>query len=245
MNKCLVYVFFVLFMLLLFGACQPPPVSDVGVISKEDHYLTLDAEVEMEREETEKAKPKEIVPVGSGLGELTVYRFDGFEDANGGVTESTLNGTIPFSIDYNKNEKVWKVLGIGGVGTTITSYNATKPQAINCKSTWNVEFTLTGVLVPIEGMITDRVGEGTGCYLLITTSEKWGDYEGSCVTAISGYAQSQGQQDVMYDFGPFKFKLINGESVHQDNIVTGVMSTYKWTLKNLIIPPSSGCSVLY
>lgn len=157
------------------------------------------------------------------------------EDFNHGLTLSNVTGTIPFTITHNAKKGVWEVKG-SSLGAGVTEYNTSKPSKVSCNATWNVELTLSGILVPYDTLIADKAG----CWMQLSIEEEWKQIEASCSTHL-GTASGQMDEVVGNSYGPKKFLLNIGEEVKDMQSGPGWNQASIWRIESLDVPLITGC----
>jgi hypothetical protein len=171
-----------------------------------------------------------------GKGEMYHFNTVNMVDANQGIMSSIAEGTIPFTITHNPKSGVWEVKG-SRLAAGTTEYDASKPSKISCSATWNVELTLSAILVPAGVLITDK----EGCYMQLSIVEDWEKIEATCSTHL-GTASGLWDADVMNTHGPFKFNLIEGEQKNQYYKFQGGSVDSTWRIETLDVPTDTGCA---
>jgi len=231
MNRKLIWRYSVPIFILLVAACNSPIGNKNGALIFKDasgRVITREPLITW----TPSPTPTPITETGKGeILHVTVVNYTDFTQ---GVLQSTVNGVIPFSIVHNAKRGVWEVKG-SSIGEGITEYDTSKPAKVHCKATWNVELTLSGILVPFNELIADK----EGCWMQVGIVEEWKKIEGSCSTNL-GTASGLVDEVDGNTHGPLKFKLYNGFEVKQ----LAPNLTSLWRLQNLVLPSGIGCAGL-
>jgi hypothetical protein len=172
------------------------------------------------------------VPHESGSGELLVQRVQTGAVNNANYTHS-VEATVPLTIQHSTKNSVFEVKG-KGVGKG--SIQLEHPNA-QCSSTWAVDFTISGTLVPYGGLIAEP---DEGCYMQLHITEDWEIQNVSCDVDIIGKVVVT-QNDSPFYFGPLKLPLVDDEQTGDQGSAGGTFWDFIWTIKNLDVPLETGC----
>jgi hypothetical protein len=171
----------------------------------------------------------------TGKGEISYFRNLSSGPASQ-LLSSTVTGLIPFKISFSSTKSVWEVKGTS-LGAWKTEFNASAPTKVFCSGTGTVEFTLTGVLVPMGGLIAEG-----GCFIQVNFREDWGTEEVTCNTNL-GSTKGLFENVTLYVFGPVKFGLIEGDQRNDIQNTPQMVQITTWKIQNLNIPQATGCLV--
>ena len=177
--------------------------------------------------------PSPTIVYKDGTANITLFRTLSATTSNSGTIASTVEGTMPITIIFNKDKKVWEVKGSSnrGVGTT----EFINPEC-DCSATWYVDFTVSGVLVPMGGLIAEP---DDGCYIQVYINENWERYDAAC-NCTMGKAVAEAPPEQMY-FGPMKMYLVENFEIGENQSAGNAMLISRWLLKDLDIPIATGC----
>jgi len=214
-------------------SCILPAGSTSG---KENSGNPVSLEVDFSGSGTPTAVVTPTPPTEIGKGEIFFGRILSMEDAAGGITGSNVSGTIPVTISFNKTRNVWEVKG-SNLGAGSTEYHATKPSKIDCTAVYTVDITLSGVLVPLGGLIEDK---GAGCYTQLYTTEDWERTDATCSTHL-GNASDMFDETIMNTYGPTKINLVAGGEANEIKDLSGALLHTHWKIETLTLPLSTGC----
>lgn len=232
MSRSLAWCCIVLLLLLLLPSCNSPAGNNNGASNFQNVSGQVITRIPL-MTSTPSLTPSPITEKGKGI--ISHFNATSIVDFNQGVTDSSVRGTIPFTIIHNAKKGVWEVKG-SSFGAGVTEYNTIKPTKVSCSATWNVELTLSGLVVPYDTLIANKAG----CWMQLSIVEEWNQIEASCSTHL-GSASGLVDQVVGISYGPMKFPLNIGETITDKQSGAGWYQTSIWRIESLDVPLVTGC----
>ena len=179
------------------------------------------------------AAPSPTIVYKEGAANITILRVLEAQSSNSGVLSHNTEGTVPVTIRYNQDKNVWEVKGSSDRGVGRTEF--INPEC-NCLANWTIEFTVSGVLVPMGGLIAEP---DDGCYVQITINEDWERFDATCNCSM-GSAIAELEPEQLY-FGPMKMYLVEGFEINEMETMANTSWIYRWLIKDFDVPVATGC----
>jgi hypothetical protein len=225
-----VFVFLLLGLLVFQSGCSPP---DKTARPKDNpDPAAKPASIEPTSSPQPTPSPSPTIEYQDGKANIDITRTLATTSSNFGVISHSVTGTVPVTIKFNQEKQVWEVKG-SNLGAGETQF--TNPEC-NCQATWGVEFTVSGVLVPMGGLISEP---DEGCYVQIYINEDWEQYDAACNCTI-GQSVVETQPEQM-QFGPLKLGLEENFSTAENETIGDTAWEYRWMIKDLDVPLATGC----